>query len=186
MTLGCNDFDASRVAVTEAVDRDLDELAAVAATTFPLACPPQVPTADIAGFIAANLSRERFGEYLADDARTLLVVKDAGRIAGYVLLVRGLGTDPAVAAAVQARPAVELSKFYVLPHWHGSPTSAVLMRAAVARTAAGDARSLWLGVNQKNVRAQRFYAKHGFSTAGTRTFQLGGHTEADFVLVRPL
>lgn len=53
---------------------------------------------------------------------------------------------------------------------------------------AGDlgAACLWLGVNQHNHRAQRFYTKHGFTITGTRTFRLGGHHENDYVLMRPL
>ena len=45
---------------------------------------------------------------------------------------------------------------------------------------------LWLGVNQKNQRAQRFYAKQGLSVAGTKTFTVGAAVENDYVMVRPL
>ncbi|TBM77752.1 GNAT family N-acetyltransferase, partial [Mycolicibacterium smegmatis] len=43
---------------------DADELAAVAARTFPLACPPAVAPEHIASFVDANLSSARFAEYL--------------------------------------------------------------------------------------------------------------------------
>lgn len=46
------------------------------------------------------------------------------------------------------------------------------------------AQCVWLGVNQENQRAQRFYAKHGFAARGTKTFRLGGHVENDYVMVR--
>jgi ribosomal protein S18 acetylase RimI-like enzyme len=45
---------------------------------------------------------------------------------------------------------------------------------------------VWLGVNQENQRAQRFYAKHGFVVSGTKTFRLGEGVENDYVMVRPL
>ena len=44
---------------------------------------------------------------------------------------------------------------------------------------------MWLGVNQQNQRAQRFYAKHGFAINGTKTFRLGAGIENDYVMVRP-
>ena len=47
----------------------VDELAAVAARTFPLACPPSTPADNIASFIDTNLSATRFAEYLADPQR---------------------------------------------------------------------------------------------------------------------
>ncbi len=58
------------------------------------------------------------------------------------------------------------------------------MNAAVQCATETGARCLWLGVNQKNARAQRFYRKNGFGVAGTKTFALGAHTEHDFVMVR--
>ena len=58
---------AVRIATTDSVD--VAELAEVAARTFPLACPPSVPQANIASFIDANLSDARFAEYLADPRR---------------------------------------------------------------------------------------------------------------------
>ena len=49
-----------------------------------------------------------------------------------------------------------------------------------------DAGCVWLGVNQKNERAQQFYQRYGFTVNGTRSFRLGAHIESDYVMVRPL
>lgn len=172
--------------VGEAAIGDVDELADVAAATFPLACPPSSPPDAIAAFISANLSREHFADYLADPSRTVLVARDGGRIVGYAILVDGVGHDGDVAQAVTIRPAVELSKIYVLLDSHGTGAATALMAAAVDRATTRGAGCLWLGVNQKNERAQRFYTKHGFAITGTKTFPLGAHIEQDYVLVRPL
>ena len=75
---------------------------------------------------------------------------------------------------------------YVLPDHHGSGVSTALMDAALAAAVDWGAACVWLGVNQGNLRAQRFYTKCGFTINGTRTFQLGGHDENDYVMVRPL
>lgn len=163
----------------------LTELADVAARTFPLACPPSCTPADVAAFIAENLTAARFGDYLDDPDRAVFTATADGRIIGYAMMIRGVPDDPRVAAAVTARPTVELSKMYVLPDAHGAGASAALMAAALRHAATIGAASVWLGVNQKNQRAQRFYTKHGFTVAGTRTFRLGTHLEADYVMVRP-
>ncbi|MEW5810909.1 MAG: GNAT family N-acetyltransferase [Actinomycetota bacterium] len=164
----------------------LDELSDVAARTFPLACPPTCTPDDVAAFIAENLTADRFADYLSDPDRTVLTATDDGRIIGYAMLIDGVPDDPDVAAAVTARPTVELSKMYVLPDAHGAGASAALMSAALQHAGHSAAASVWLGVNQKNVRAQRFYGKHGFTVAGTKTFRVGAHTEADYVMVRPV
>jgi ribosomal protein S18 acetylase RimI-like enzyme len=159
-----------RIAAADSVD----ELAAVAARTFPLACPPSVAPEDIAAFVEANLSELRFIEYLADPQRLILTAKQDDRIVGYAMLIRGGGGDDRV----------ELSKMYVLPAQHGSGVSTLLMDAALAAAADWGADGVWLGVNQKNQRAQRFYRKSGFTVNGTRTFHVGAGIEHDYVMAR--
>ncbi|MGB9250950.1 MAG: GNAT family N-acetyltransferase [Mycobacterium sp.] len=165
---------------------DAAELAAVAARTFPLACPPSVALADVASFIDANLSDTRFAEYLADPQRRIFTAGLEGRIIGYAMLINGVGDDPEVQQAVDIRPAAEISKMYVLAAHHGAGVATALMDAALAAAAEWDAGCVWLGVNQKNQRAQQFYQRHGFTVTGTRSFRLGAHTESDYVMVRPL
>ncbi|MGH3958503.1 GNAT family N-acetyltransferase [Mycobacterium sp.] len=157
-----------RVATADSVN--VDELAGLASRTFPLACPPSVTRENIASFVAANLSATRFGEYLADPDRLLLIAEHDDRIIGYVMLVRGDG--------------VELSKMYVLADDHGTGVSTALMDAALTAAGALGGRYVWLGVNQKNQRAQRFYTKHGFKVNGTRTFKVGANLEHDYVMTR--
>jgi ribosomal protein S18 acetylase RimI-like enzyme len=165
---------------------DTEELAAVAAQTFPLACPPSTPPENVASFIAENLSATRFAEYLADPQRAILTARRDGRIIGYAMLIQGVSADTDVQRAVEIRPAAELSKMYLLPEQHGSGASTALMDAALATATAWEVRSVWLGVNQENQRAQRFYVKSGFQVNGTRTFQVGTRREDDFVMVREL
>ncbi len=172
--------------VTSPAAADLAELAGVAARTFPLACPPSVTADNIAAFIDEQLSERRLAEYLNDPDRIILVAREDGRMTGYAMLIRGVADDDDVQRAVVLRPAVEISKLYVLPDSHGAGTSAALMTEAVNRAAELDAKCVWLGVNQQNQRAQRFYAKHRFSINGTKTFHLGAAVENDYVMVRPL
>ncbi|WP_373140393.1 GNAT family N-acetyltransferase [Mycobacterium marinum] len=155
---------------------DATELGAVAARTFPLACPPSAPAEHVASFIETNLSGDRFAEYLDDPQRTILAARADGRIVGYAMLVRA-DTDDCD---------VELSKLYLLPDQHGTGTAKALMDNALTTAQDWGARRVWLGVNQENQRAQRFYAKRGFTVSGTRTFQLGPHQENDYIMVREL
>lgn len=172
--------------VAAADEPDLSELADVAARTFPLACPPSATPENIAAFIDENLSQARFRDFLADPDRAVLTARDDDRIVGYVMLIRGVPDDDDVQRAVTLRPAVELSKMYVLPDCHGAGVSAALMAAALKQATDLVAKSVWLGVNQGNQRAQRFYAKHGFRASGTKTFRMGEGLEHDYVMVRPL
>ena len=144
-----------RVAVAETPD--IGELSRVAERTFPLACPPSATPEDIRAFVQANLSADRFAEYLADPDRVVLVARAGSdgsgesRIVGYAMLIHGAGNfddhDADVHAAVALRPAVELSKLYVVPDAHSAGISPALIRAALHLARQHDAACLWLGVN---------------------------------------
>ena len=102
------------------------------------------------------------------------------------MLIRGVDDDTDVQRAVEIRPAAELSKLYLLPDYHGAGVATALMERTLATSAEWGARCVWLGVNQENQRAQRFYIKSGFKINGTRTFQVGTRRENDYVMVREL
>lgn len=165
---------------------DSEAIADVAAATFPLACPPDATQDDIAAFIDEVLSAERFSEYLTDPARTVLKVTNHGAIVGYAMLVNGEPSDPDAADVLTLRPTTEISKFYVVPGKHGTGVASALLASIVERAIADSRAALWLGVNQLNQRAQRFYAKHGFEQVGTRTFSVGAQLHHDFVMQRDL
>ncbi len=171
--------------IRAAAPADLEELAELAAETFPLACPPGASERDIAAYLAAELTPERFAAHLADPARAVLLAADEdGRLIGWSMLVGGEPGDADAAAAVAARPTIELSKFYTHAAAHGRGVAAELMTASLEVAAAGGAASVWLGVNAENARAIRFYEKQGFARVGTKRFRLGGRLEHDLVLER--
>ena len=162
---------------------DVAALAELAAETFPLACPPTVPDDDVAAFIATHLGAEHFAGYLADAGRTVLAARSGDRILGYAMLISARPMLVGLAKpSVPGRPTVELSKMYVRADAHGSGVAASLMAAAIDTACDDGLASVWLGVNQRNARAQAFYHKSGFTVCGTRTFALGAHIEQDFVL----
>lgn len=153
----------------------------LAAATFGLACPPGTPAEAIEDFLLAQLSAERFEAFLADPDRELLVATSSRRFCGYSMLIFGEPSDPDVAAVVTARPTVELSKFYLVAGSHGTGLAAELMAATVDSARLRGATSAWLGVNEHNPRANRFYEKCGFAIVGNKRFLLGGRWEDDFV-----
>ena len=170
---------------TAAAD-DAGALAALAAVTFPLACPPSASPDDIAAHLANTLSERHFQDYLADPDTTILVIDGNGGLRGYSLLVNRPAEDPDVVSALGIVPSVELSKCYVHPEHHGLGAAAELMHASLHAAAEVGGRGVWLGVNSQNARALRFYEKSGFRRVGTKSFKLGSAVEHDFVMERAL
>lgn len=167
--------------VFRAESDDAAALHELAAATFALACPPDTPQQAIDDFIATTFSVERFAGYLADPKRDVLLAVVDGEPVGYTMLVADEPTDADVLAAISARPTAELSKFYVLAGHHGAGIAAELMAATIQSAADRGAASVWLGVNDENLRANRFYEKHGFVRVGTKRFHLGERWENDYV-----
>ncbi|MCF8549855.1 MAG: GNAT family N-acetyltransferase [Pontimonas sp.] len=174
------------VSIRRAAPADAPALASVAAATFALACPPGTTEANIALFIETSLSEHSFERYLTSPANRLWLAEEDGQPVGYAMAVHGEPTDPDIQAAVVVRPTVELSKIYVHESHHGTGVAEALMDIAITEAANSGAGSVWLGVNQQNVRANRFYEKQGFVLRGTRFFQVGDSMEADYVRERSL
>ncbi|WP_348648527.1 GNAT family N-acetyltransferase [Cryobacterium breve] len=167
---------------------DAGVLAELAAATFALACPPHTTAEAIAAFLRDVLAEANFDTYLADPQRMLFLAEDpdTGLSLGYTMLIFGEPADPDVLGAISIRPTVELSKCYLRAESHGRGVAASLMTATLDAARAREARGAWLGVNQENARAIRFYEKHGFARVGTKHFLVGDRYEDDFVLERTL
>lgn len=173
---------AGPVQVRPAKAADLEELAEVAAVTFPLACPAHIASEDVQAFIDTNLNPQRLRTYMRSREHTILLATLGGAIVGYTLLGYEEPRSEDVRAVVRARPCVELSKIYVLPEHHRRGVGAALVREAIADAGRRPVDSVWLGVSQLNERAQQFYRSQGFTRVGERTFNVGSSIESDFVM----
>jgi GNAT superfamily N-acetyltransferase len=171
----------NEVSVRVATLADAHLLSLVATTTFPLACPPSTTAEDIAKFCETELSPEAFTRYLKTDFYRLWLAYVDGEAQGYVMAVAGDPENPEIAQVVAMRPTVEVSKIYVHETHHGGPAAHALLDAVVEWARVSGAASLWLGVNQLNERANRFYLRNGFAQVGARSFLVGTRWEADFV-----
>ena len=81
---------------------------------------------------------------------------------------------------------LEVVRFYLDPTAHGTGAARELMEAALAEAAAAGHDGAWLQAWEQNPRALRFYAKLGFTPAGTTTFAVGSQIYHDLVLVHGL
>lgn len=166
--------------VRAATTSDAEAIARLAARTFALACPAHTAQTAIETHIRTELSTERFREHMAH-AQFLVVDAPGGEVRGYVMLVSG----PPPIEADWLHP-LELRRIYVDEADMGAGTAAALMAESL-RIAQRDGHDwVWLGTNEENARALRFYQKSGFSIVGRRTFRVADSEESDYVLARPV
>jgi GNAT superfamily N-acetyltransferase len=122
-------------------------------------------------------ARQR-AEILDPDIDTLILADDAGRWLGFSQLRAGKVSD-----GVPREGSIELWRFYVDRPWHGKGMAHLLMDGAKQRARRRGAVSMWLGVWERNARAQAFYSKHGFRPVGTQVFVVGSDPQTDVVML---
>ena len=81
---------------------------------------------------------------------------------------------------------IELWRFYVDREWHGRGIARPLMDRVKAAARERGAKTLWLGVWERNDRARAFYAKCGFADVGEHIFLFGTDPQTDRVMVTTL
>ena len=178
--------------IRPATASDIPALTALAADTFPLACPPTTTREAMDAHIAAKLNADVIGGWVSSPTHSVVVADAvvAGTLDGYALATFGPCGDPEAAMAldrlgVTSDPVHELSKIYVRAEAQGNGLATALMEAAIGATRAAHGDSpVWLGTNDANLRAQAFYRRHRFAQVGTRTFVVGGSRESDVVMLR--
>jgi len=84
-------------------------------------------------------------------------------------------------------PAFELKQIYLMAEAYGTGLGKALFEDAVEEAKNGSAKSLWLSVSDKNLRAQRFYEKLGFVPTGRGpNFHVGTDRLTSQILVMDL
>lgn len=117
---------------------------------------------------------------LLDAANTVLVARDAeSRWAGFAAL--RLAERP---ECVQGANPLQLARIYAVKEWHGRGAGLFLLDAALSHARRQGHDALWLQVWDRNLRAQRFYSKHGFVAVGTHPYRFADEWEDDLVLQR--
>lgn len=160
---------------------DARELAAFAERTFRETFGPDNTPEDMALYVAETFGEEKQAREIADPARRVVLALEKGELIGFYQLLVG-SPDPAVTGP---RP-IELLRLYVDSRWHGKGLSHRLLEDALQRSRREGFATMWLGVWERNFRAQAFYRKWGFSEVGAHIFQLGTDPQRDLIYVRAL
>ena len=160
---------------------DAVALAALAERTFRETFGADNTAADMDDHCARSYSAEiQARELAADTIDTLVCAGSDGQLIAYAQL------RPGAPPAVTAPSPIELWRFYVDSAHHGRGVAQRLMAEVVNTARARSALTLWLGVWERNLRAQAFYRKAGFVDVGAHEFLVGSDVQTDRVMSRSL
>lgn len=175
-------INAGSFQIRRATEADAEALSIVGARTFSDAFAESNTPEDMAQFLAATWFPDKQRAEIRDASLdTILALDTNGELAGFAQ-VRDKNAPDGI---VTTQP-VELQRFYVDKRWHGSGLARALMAAVEQSARARGCRELWLGVWEKNPRAQAFYRKCGFEKVGKKVFVVGTDPQTDDVMMRVL
>jgi ribosomal protein S18 acetylase RimI-like enzyme len=134
---------------------------------------------DIAAYIASSFNLAQQTAELDDPASTFFIAEVGGVAAGYAKLQAGSSAE-----GIEGAKPVELVRLYVSREWLGRGVGEALMRACVDEARRAGHETIWLGVWERNGRAQAFYRKWNFRAVGEHVFQLGSDPQTDILMER--
>lgn len=100
-------------------------------------------------------------------------------VAGYLKLNVGAAQTEQV-----GEDALEVERIYALRRFKRQGLGTLMMERAMNEAANRGLNTVWLGVWEHNVAAQRFYERLGFSVFGSHVFTLGDDEQTDLLMKR--
>jgi len=118
---------------------------------------------------------------ILDPKRRIAIAWVRNVAAGFYHLFEGVPD----ASVTGPRP-IEILRLYVDSRFHGKGIGPALMEACIAKARSENYQTLWLGVWERNLRAQAFYKKHSFIAVGKHRFTLGTNDQLDLIMSRQI
>ena len=167
--------------IRRATVADAALMAEIGARTFSETFAADNSHEDMSAYLTETFSPEKQAAELADPHLISFIAEVDETAIGYAQLRAGEAP-----ACVQGANAVELLRLYVSQEWLGRGVGEALMRACVEEARRAGYQTMWLGVWERNGRAQAFYQKWGFKVIGEHIFQLGSDAQTDWLMERAL
>lgn len=119
-------------------------------------------------FLDTSFHPEKVAAELVEEQSYFLILEDAEGAAGYSRL---LG---------ESAERAELVRFYLERRAIGTGAAHTLMRNTLDFASQRGYSEIYLGVWEKNFRAQKFYEKWGFAKTGEKVFMVGADPQVDW------
>lgn len=167
--------------VRPATSEDCIDVAELAARTFFETYCRTNSVLDLASYVSDRFTPLRIACEIESPASNYFIASPVGATepVAYAKLRRSHGPATSVGT-------IELQRLYVARSFMRMGVGQLLLLRCVDEVIASGFRSVWLGVDKDNARAQEFYRRNGFETVGTKKFRLGRSTQLDLVMERDL
>jgi len=169
------------IVIRRADSDDAETLLKFAARTYYETFSPVNTPENMQAYMANAFTLPQFKLELRDPRAAFLLAEIDGQLSGYAKLLAEKAPE-----CVTGGAPIELVRFYIDQAWQGSGLASALMVACLSEAKNGGFKTIYLGVWEKNLRAQAFYHKWNFVRVGEHTFQMGDDPQVDWWMMRPL
>ena len=156
---------------------EINELQKISKETFVEAFSNQNTEENMRKYLEENLSIQQLTNELLNSESSFYFARMDEKIIGYLKVNFGKAqTD------FKEDDSIEIERVYVLSEFHGKDVGKKLLDKAIEISREKNAKSVWLGVWEKNYKAIRFYQKNGFLEFGKHPFILGDDIQTDILM----
>lgn len=160
---------------------DAERLALLGSATFLESYAHLLPVVDILAHAARQHSAEVYARWLGDPRCGCWISEHLPGCAPVGYLV---ATPPDLPLPGLDAGDWEIRRIYVLHRYQGAGLGHRLMEEVLRAARERGCRRVLLGVYSRNEAALAFYARMGFTQAGTRSFRVGTNDYFDYILQR--
>ena len=160
---------------------DVEKLQKVSRETFKATFDPYTAPNDMVRFLEKDYETVKLVKEIENPNSRFYFLMVQNEIAGYLKINVGDAQTEHL-----RENALEVERIYLRSSFQHRGLGNVLLDFA-EKTAREEGKDyMWLGVYEKNVPAQHFYKRHGFSKVSQHTFQVGSDPQTDWLLVKKL
>ncbi len=167
------------ITIKPCTEADLDDLRKVSIETFVETFGDQNTDEDINEYVRNSLSRAELRRQMREQESAFFFAVIDDDVAGYLKLNVGAAQTEQV-----GEDALEVERIYALRRFKRQGLGTLMMERAMNEAANRGLNTVWLGVWEHNVAAQRFYERLGFSVFGSHVFTLGDDEQTDLLMKR--
>lgn len=172
---------ACMISVREANLSDVEPMRQVAihsyVTTFAEFNTPE----NMQAFLEEAYNIDQLKKEFYEPGSALLLAFNAERIIGFARL-----RENKEAESYLGKNTLELQRLYIDPDFQNQKVGKILMQHSLDYARAKEKEWMWLGVWERNFKAQRFYANWGFEKFSEHVFYMGDDPQIDWLLKKKL
>ena len=161
-------------------EEDSSDIAALSIQVWLATYAKQGIRAVISNYVLTEFTQEKILQKLKSNNEICFVAFHDEYLIGFVSL--NMAAECPITS--QVRP--EIDKLYIQENFTAQGVGSKMLDSAIEYCRTNGHEQLWLMVNHENVRAQKFYQKHGFCEIGVKDFKLDDERHKDHVMSKSI